>query len=216
MNTLSNIRILLADDHTMVRESLARVLESSGAITVVGETGDSQQMLEMVGRLKPDMVILDYSMPNHDPASQISELLRIYSRLKILVLTVHQNIQYAVRVLEHGAHGYLIKSAAVEELVDAIKSICAGSIYLSAELQQEVLLHMRRPRSERLGLDALSPREFDFLRLFAGGKSLQQCARSMDISISTASTYRARILDKLNLKTNSELIRFALEHDIVQ
>ncbi|MCA9169987.1 MAG: response regulator transcription factor, partial [Planctomycetales bacterium] len=127
MNTLSNIRILLADDHTMVRESLARVLESSGAITVVGETGDSQQMLEMVGRLKPDMVILDYSMPNHDPASQISELLRIYSRLKILVLTVHQNIQYAVRVLEHGAHGYLIKSAAVEELVDAIKSICAGS-----------------------------------------------------------------------------------------
>jgi len=209
------IRVALADDHTMVRESLARVLEESGKIQIVGEAGDGQQTLAMVETCLPDVVVLDYSMPDHNATHLIEVLLRTRPELKVLVLTVHENVHYAVRVLESGAHGYLIKSAAVEALVDAIAAVCQGRIYLAPGMSQEVLQHLRRPRRERVGLDALSQREFDFLRIFGAGKSLQQCAAEMQIGVSTASTYRARIMEKLNLKTTAELIRFALEQGIV-
>jgi DNA-binding NarL/FixJ family response regulator len=214
MAGLSEIRVALADDHTMVRESLARVLEESGRIQVVGKAGDGQEALAIVEACSPDVVVLDYSMPEHDPPQLIRTLLKRRPRIKILVLTVHENVHYAVRVLEAGAHGYLIKSEAVEALVDAIIAVCSGRIYLSEAMSQEILQHLRRPRRDRVGLDALSQREFDFLRIFASGKSLQECAREMKISVSTASTYRARILEKLNLKSTAELIRFALEEGI--
>jgi DNA-binding NarL/FixJ family response regulator len=215
MAGLSPIRVALADDHTMVRESLARVLAASGAIEIVGEAGDGAQTLAMVEKTSPDVVVLDYSMPDHDPAHLIQTLLRARPEIKILVLTVHENVHYAVRVLEAGAHGYLIKSEAVEALVDAIAAVCSGRIYLSPAMSQEVLQHLRRPRRERVGLEALSQREFDFLRIFGAGNSLQQCAKEMNVSVSTASTYRARIMEKLKLKTTAELIRFALEQNIV-
>jgi DNA-binding NarL/FixJ family response regulator len=199
----------------MVRKSLARVLEESGDIQIVGEAGDGQQALAMVQACTPDVVVLDYSMPDHDATYLIEVLLRTHPGLKVLVLTVHENVHYAVRVLESGAHGYLIKSAAVEALVEAITTVCQGGIYLPPRMSQEVLQHLRRPKRERVGLDALSQREFDFLRIFGAGKSLQQCAKEMQIGVSTASTYRARVMEKLNLKTSAELIRFALEEGIV-
>jgi DNA-binding NarL/FixJ family response regulator len=211
----SLIRVVLADDHTMVREALARILEESGAIAVVAQASDGADVLEAVKRTEPDVVVLDYSMPKHDATHVIEKLLRYNPDTKILVLTVHESIHYAVRVLEHGAHGYLIKSAAVDELVDAIRTVRRGRIYLSSRISPDVLEHLRRPKRQRLGLEALSQREFDFLRIFGTGKSLQDCAREMKIGTSTASTYRARIMEKLNLQTTAELIRFALEQGLV-
>jgi DNA-binding NarL/FixJ family response regulator len=216
MSDPSPIRVVLADDHTMVREALARILEASGEIAVVAQASDGTQTLEAVAKTSPDVVVLDYSMPKHDATHVIAKLLRSRPTIKILVLTVHESIHYAVRVLESGAHGYLIKSAAVDELVDAITAVRHGRIYLSSQMSQEVIEHMRRPKRERVGVEALSQREFDFLRIFGAGKSLQQCAREMKIGTSTASTYRARIMEKLNLQSTAELIRFALEHDLVQ
>ena len=208
------LRVVLADDHTMVREALARILAEEADIRVVAQAADGAEVEAAVERTEPDVLVLDYSMPRHDPPQAIASLLEQHGELKILVLTVHENIHYALRVLESGAHGYLIKSAAAEELVEAIRQVRAGRIYLSASIEQEVLQRLRRPRGQRSGLDALSPREFTFLRMLGSGRPLQECAREMGIGVSTASTYRARIMEKLELASTAELIRYALEHDL--
>ena len=210
------IRVVLADDHSMVREALARILEESGAATVVGQASDGSEVRQTVKETEPECLVLDYSMPNHDAPGVISFLLQCYPQLKILVLTVHENIHYAVRVLESGAHGYLIKSAAVDELVQAIRTVHEGGIYLSPSVSQDVLRHLRNPKRNRLGLESLSQREFDLLRTLGSGKTLQECAKQMKVSTSTASTYRARVMEKLNLGSTAELIRFALEHNVIE
>lgn len=214
-STSARIRVALADDHAMVRESLARVLEESGEVAVVGQASDGLEAMRVVESTSPDVVVLDFSMPKADAPTVIETLLHRQPQIKILVLTVHENIHYAVKVLETGAHGYLIKSAAVQELVEAIQTVYAGGIYVSPKVSQDVLAHMRRPKRERVGLQALSQREFDLLRILGAGHSLQECSKQMKISTSTASTYRSRIMEKLNLKSTADLIRFALENQIV-
>jgi len=210
------IRVVLADDHTMVREALARVLDEDSGIAIVAQAEDAAQTAEAVRASEPDVLVLDFSMPGHDAPRGIQELLARHPRLKVLVLTVHENIQYALRVLESGAQGYLIKSGAADELVTAIKTVHAGQIYLSSAVSQGVLEHLRTPRRKRTGLESLSQREFVFLRKLGAGRSLQQCADEMKISVSTASTYRSRIMEKLELSSTAELIRFALEHNLAE
>lgn len=216
MSPLGNpIRVVLADDHEMVREALARILEESGKVNIVAQASNGAQAMDAVRASRPEVVVLDYSMPSQDAPALIEKLLRLSPAIKILVLTVHENIHYAVRVLEAGAHGYIIKSAAVDELVEGIDTVHRGRIYVSPRVSQEVLQHLRRPKRERVGLESLSQREFDLLRMLGAGCTLQQCARQMKISTSTASTYRARIMEKLNLTSTAELIRFALEQGVV-
>lgn len=207
-------RVVLADDHQMIREALARILEEQQGIAVVAQARSGAETIDAVRQSQPEVIVLDYSMPKPHGPELIERLLQICPDLKILVLTVHENIHYAVRVLESGAHGYLIKSAAVDELVEAINTVRQGRVYLSSAVSQEVLQHLRQPRRERVGLDALSPREFAFLRLLASGLTLQECSSEMVISTSTASTYRTRVMEKLKVKNTAELIRFALEHGI--
>lgn len=213
---LNRISVVLADDHTMVRESLARVLEESGRVEVLGQASDGRELLDVVRHRLPDLVVLDYSMPGLDGPRAIEALLAEHKRLKLLVLTVHENVHYAVRALDAGAHGYMIKSAAVDELVGAIDSVWRGEVYISPKVAQEVWAMLRRPKRERFGMEALSNREFDTLRILGNGKSLQECAQEMNVSVSTVSTYRARVLEKLNLANTAELIRFALENGIAR
>lgn len=208
------IRVVLADDHAMVREALARVLNDSGRVEVVGQAEDGADAIAITSRLNPDCLVLDYSMPNLGAPEVLERLLRTCPQVKTLVLTVHPNIHYAVRSLESGANGYLIKSAAADELVNAIDTVHRGSIYISSKISNDVLQHLRRPKRDRIGLEALSQREFDVLRILGAGRSLQQCAEQLRISTSTASTYRARIMEKLNLESTAELIRFALENQL--
>jgi DNA-binding NarL/FixJ family response regulator len=215
MTMPGGIRVVLADDHAMVREALAQILEESGSMHVVGQASDGPQALELAAKTQPDVMVLDYSMPNLDASSAIQSLLRRWPNLKVLVLTVHENIHYAVKVLESGAHGYVVKSAAVGELVDAIKAVFSGEIYISPKVSQRVIQHLRRPKRDRVGLAALSQREFELLRVLGAGMSLKECANHLNISTSSASTYRTRLMDKLNLHTTAEIIRFALENDVV-
>jgi DNA-binding NarL/FixJ family response regulator len=212
---LGPIRVVLADDHAMVREALAPILEESGSIKVVGQASDGHQALEIATQSQPDVIVLDYTMPQLDAPSAIETLLRRCPNIKILVLTVHENIHYAVKVLESGAQGYVVKSAAVGELVDAIKSVSEGEVYISPKVSQRVIQHLRQPRKERVGLEALSQREFELLRVLGAGMSLKECAKRLNISTSSASTYRTRLMEKLKLNTTAEIIRFALENDIV-
>jgi len=209
---LNRTNVVLADDHAMVRESLARVLNDSGEITVKGQASDGLELIKIVRRETPDCVVLDYSMPNLDAPHAIERLLSEHKSLKILVLTVHENVHYAVRVLEAGAHGYMIKSAAVEELVEAIQTVYRGDVYISPKVSSEVWSRMRRPKRDREGVETLSQREFDALRILSSGVGIQECASRMNVSTSTVSTYRSRILEKLNLSTTAELIRFAMEN----
>ncbi|MEM9657565.1 MAG: response regulator transcription factor [Planctomycetota bacterium] len=216
MPTLTTqIRVVLADDHEMVREALARILDDSGKVIVVAQACSSEQTIEMVRASQPEVVVLDYSMPSGDASATIGAALRASPGVKVLMLTVHENIHYAIRALEAGAAGYLIKSAAVDELVEGIETVHRGGIYLSPKVSPEVLQHLRQPKRQRVGLASLSQREFDLLRLLGAGKTLSECAAQMDVSSSTASTYRSRIMEKLNLSSTAEMIRFALEHDFL-
>lgn len=209
------IRVALADDHAMVREALAQILQDSGSIRVVGQGADGLDVLDIVTATQPDVLVLDYSMPKLDTPSAIEMLLRRCPHLKILILTVHENIHYAVKVLESGAHGYVVKSSAVKELVEAIQAVHSGEIYISPKVSQSVIHQLRRPKKDRVGLEALSQREFELLRVLGAGMSLKECANHLNISTSSASTYRSRLLEKLNLHSTAEVIRFALENDIV-
>jgi DNA-binding NarL/FixJ family response regulator len=209
------IKVVLADDHAMVREALAQILEDSGCIRVVGQAADGPGALDAASRSRPDVLVLDYSMPGLGAPEVLASLQRVHPDLKILVLTVHENIHYCVKALECGAHGYVVKSAAVAELVDAIKAVFAQEIYISPKVSQRVLQQLRRPKKDRVGLEALSQREFELLRVLGSGMSLKQCAERLHISTSSASTYRARLMEKLGLHTTAEVIRFALENDIV-
>lgn len=208
--------VILADDHEMVRESLARVLDSCDEINVVGQVGCGGGLVAKVRETQPDCLVMDYSMPGHEPVDVIKQLLREFKNLKILMLTVHENVHYAVRTLEAGAHGYLIKSAAVEELVDAIAMIKRGDVYISRKISPEVWTLLRRPKRKRDGVEALSQREFDVLRMLGSGESLQDCAKKLNVSVSTVSTYRGRVLEKLNLENTSEMVRFAIENKLAE
>jgi DNA-binding NarL/FixJ family response regulator len=199
----------------MVREALAQILHESGCVHVVGQAANGPEALQAADKLLPDVMVLDYSMPGLDAGTAIETLLRRRPSLKVLVLTVHENIHYAVKVLESGAHGYVVKSAAVGELVEAIQAVSAGEIYISPKVSQRVIQQLRRPKRDRVGLEALSRRELELLRVLGAGMSLKECARHLNISTSSASTYRSRLMEKLNLHTTAEVIRFALENGLV-
>ncbi len=209
------IRVVLADDHEMVRQALSQILEESEKIHVVGQAGDGREALRITTELEPDVVVLDYSMPLPNAPSLIETISRRFPRMKILILTVHENIHYAVKVLEGGADGYVVKSGAVQELVDAIVAVRQGDVYISPKVSQKVIQQLRRPRKERAGLEALSQREFELLRALGAGMSLNNCAELLHITTSTASTYRSRLMEKLSLGSTAEIIRFALENDVV-
>ena len=180
MSLATPISVVLADDHAMVREALGRVLDASGAIAVVGQAGNGPELREVVRSKMPDCLVMDYSMPRHDPTETIKELLENFKSLKILVLTVHENVHYAVRTLEAGAHGYLIKSAAVDELVDAIRAIKHGDVYISRKISPDVWTQLRRPKGKRDGLEALSQREFDVLRIIGSGATLTRLCQAAE------------------------------------
>lgn len=216
MNDSRTIRVLLADDHVMIREGLSQILEECERIRVVDQASNGAEVLESAAQTRPDVIVLDYSMPGMDAPFAIKQIRAQFPSAKILILTIHENIHYAVKVLECGAHGYVIKSAAVQELVEAIEAVDQGEVYISSNISQNILQHLRKPKSKRVGLDALSHREFELLRTLGSGMSLKQCAGYLNISTSTASTYRSRLMDKLNLHSTAEIIRFALENNIVE
>ena len=209
-------RVVLVDDHTMVREALSQLLEDCGWIEVVGQAGDRSSAVEAVQQAMPDVLLLDYNIPGGGALKVIETLTaNRWTKTRILVLTVHESFHYAVRVLEAGADGFAAKSDAGQELIQAIHEVWKGGLYLAPSLAREVLQHLKRPKRARVGLESLSPREFELFRILGEGKGLKEAAAAQHISVSTASTYRSRIMEKLNLSSTAELIRFALTNGVV-
>jgi len=211
---MAEIRVVLVDDHQMVRQGLAQVLEESQGIKVVGQAGGGLDAIAVVGELHPAVVVLDYGLPDLDGPGVTQRLRKEHPDVRIVILTVHDNIHYVLKSMDAGAQGFVVKSDATEELVKAIHQVAEGKSYISPRLSEKVAQHLRGPKGKHVGLDKLSQREFELLRLMGRGMSLQECAGQMRISESTASTYRARLMTKLELGNTAQIIRFAIENGI--
>lgn len=212
--TTAPIRVILVDDHQVVLQGLAQLLGDGTGIDVVGQAHTGGAALELAASTPADVMVLDYTLPDFNGAKVASQLRRDGSRLRIVVLTVHDNVHYVLRAMDAGADGFVVKSDSVDELLRAIRRVHAGGSYVSPRLAEKVEQHQRGTKGHHVGLDKLSQREFELLRLTARGLSLQECAQHMQVTESTASTYRARMMSKLEMTNTAQVIRFALENGI--
>lgn len=210
------IKVLLADDHSIVRAGLRRIVEESGEMEVIAEAADGREAIDQVHRQLPDVAVIDISMPGLDGLEVISQLRNYYPQLPILILTMHEEGQYVVRAIEAGAKGYLTKQSAPEQLVKAIRKLHAGNRYITDEAAEALALQVARGAQGQSPLDSLSMRELQVLRRLALGHTNREIARAYHISIKTVDTYRFRLLKKLNLRNNAELSRFAMQNRLIE
>jgi len=208
------IRVLLADDHAIVRAGLKEILANTGDITVAGEATNGQEVMERVRGQDYDVAVLDMSMPGRSGIELIKQVKDAKPKLRILILTMHSEQQYAVRALKAGASGFLTKEAAADQLVAAIRKIAGGGAYVSAETAERLVLDAA-PRAEAAPHTLLSDREFQVLQMIAGGKTVGEIAKRLSLSVKTVSTHKTRILHKMGLVNQAELIRYALEHKLL-
>ena len=209
---MDRYKIVLADDHLIIRQGLRKIIEGNPGLEVVGEAGDGLELLELLKTMVPQMIILDISMPNLRGIDVIGEIKKRYPDLKVLILSMHK--EYFSRALSAGADGYLVKEDADRELFSAVDGIRKGSIYLSPRLREFV---GERFYSSSRGVltEPLSVRERQVLELIARGKSNKEIADTLFISVRTAESHRANILSKLNLKGTADLVKYAAQRGLV-
>jgi two-component system, NarL family, invasion response regulator UvrY len=210
------IKVLIADDHSIVRAGLRRIVEESGDMEVIAEAQDGKEALVQIQKEQPDVAVIDISMPGLDGLEVTDQLRAGYPKLPVIILTMHEEEQYVIRAIEAGAMGYITKRSAPEQLVNAIRKVYSGSRYLSAEATELLALRVARGSQGQSVLDSLSTRELQVLRRLAMGHTNREIASEYGISIKTVDTYRFRLLKKLNLRNNAELSRFAIQNRLVE
>lgn len=209
------IKILIADDHAVVRQGLKQILGEIPDMTVVGEATTGLEVLEQARAVDWDVMVLDIAMPGRSGFDILLELRTEKPTQPILVLSMHAEDQYALRVLKAGASGYLTKESVPEELIRAIRKVVSGGKYISPTLAEKLAFEIGAP-ADRPPHEALSDREFQVMRRIAAGKTVTQIAEELSLSVKTVSTYRARILQKMGLKTNADLIHYAIQHQLIE
>ena len=210
------IKVLLADDHSIVRAGLRRIIEDSGEMEVIAEAADGMEANRKAHEQLPDVAVIDISMPNWDGLEVVGRLHHEYPQLPILILTMHEEGQYVVRAMEAGAMGYITKQSAPEQLVKAIRKVHGGHRYLTEEAVEALALRVAKGTQGRSPLDTLSMRELQVLRRLALGHTNREIAKAYHISIKTVDTYRSRLLKKLDLRNNAELSRFAIQNGLIE
>jgi len=210
------IRVLLADDHQIVRAGLSRIVEESPEMQVVAEASDGEEAIRLAGETNPDVAVVDISMPGLDGLEVVSRLNNIMPGLPILILTMHEEEQYVVRALQVGASGYITKRSAPEALVKAIMKVHRGERYISETVAEALARRVSRGMQDLSPVDSLSTREVQVLRGLALGRTNKEIADSYHISVKTVDTHRLRLLKKLNLRNNAELSRFAIQNGLVE
>ena len=210
------IKVLLADDHSLVRAGLRRIIEESEDIEVVAEADDGRTAIQLAQEKMPDIAVVDISMPGLDGLEVVSQLKVYRPELPIIILTMHEEEQYVVRAIEAGAMGYVTKRSAPEQLVKAIRQVMSGSRYLTPEASEALALRIARGAGSKSLLDSLSNRELQVLRRLAMGHTNHEIAAAYSLSTKTVDTYRARLLKKLNLRNNAELSRFAIRNKLIE
>lgn len=209
------MRILLADDHTVVRSGLKQILAEEFKKAVFGEARNAEETLDLIDKQRWDIVILDITMPGRTGLEVMRHIRKLLPALPVLVLSIHPENQFAVRVLKLGAAGYMTKESAAEELVRAVKKVLSGGRYVSTSLAETLAAKLSSPPVKPIQ-EMLSDREFQVLRLIASGKIISEIARELLLSVKTISTYRSRILEKMSLKNNAELMHYAMQHQLVE
>jgi len=209
------IKVLIADDHAIVREGLKQIVADVPDIDVAGEAKDGHEALDMISKNNYDVVLLDISMPGMSGLDVLKQLRSQKPQLRVLILSIYPEEQYAVRTLKAGASGYLTKESAPDELVAAIRKVSSGGNYISRSLGERLVANLRRDDSKQPH-EALSDREFQVMRMIASGKKGKEIAEELLLSVKTVSTYRRRVLDKLGIKNNSALIRYAMQNRLLE
>ncbi|MBW8863865.1 MAG: response regulator transcription factor [Verrucomicrobia bacterium] len=208
------MKIFLVDDHALVLQGLKLILADDFPHAVFGEARNAQEALQRIGQGKWDVVILDITLPGRGGLEVLREIKRTRPKLPVLILSMHPEDQFAVRMVKAGAAGYLTKESAGEELVGAIKKVLAGGRYISPLLAEQIASYLdidvKKPPHERL-----SNREFHIMRLIASGKTVGQIAKELSLSVSTVSTYRRRILEKMDMKHNAQVTHYAVQQGLV-
>jgi len=208
------IRVLIADDHEVVRRGLVNILEDEHGMSVVAEACDATEALEKARATDVDVVLLDISMPGMSGLDALKELRSERPLVPVLILSIHPEEQYAVRVMRAGAAGYLTKDTAPEELVRAIRSVIGGHKYISQSLAERLARELT-DGMEKAPHERLSDREYQMMLLIARGKTASEIATGLSLSVKTVSTYRSRVLKKMNLRNNAEIMRYAMERHLV-
>lgn len=208
------IRVLVADDHPLLRSGLKHVLSQEPDLLLAGEAEDSEQVLARLAEPGWDVVILDITMPGRGGLECLREIRRLRPEVPVLILSMHPEEQFAVRAIKAGASGYLNKTNAANEVVSAIRKIVTGKKYVSANLA-EMLANALDSDTDRAPHESLSDREFQVMCKIASGKTVSQIAAEITLSVKTVSTYRARVLEKMNMRNNAELTRYAIQRNLV-
>ncbi len=208
MNKL--IRTLIADDHALVRAGIRALVEKIKGVTVVAEAGTGSEAIKLISELKPDLVLLDITMPDGSGFDVLQNVAKNAAETRVIVLTVHEAGEYAIRALREGAAGFLPKSAASTELEQAIHTVLKGEVYISPETSRKTLLEYGKGVTKRDQLETLSPRQREVLRLIAEGRTTKQIAQTLQISVKTVETHRAQLMERLDIHDVAGLVRYAI------
>ncbi|MGZ8287796.1 MAG: response regulator transcription factor [Telluria sp.] len=207
-------RIVIADDHELIREGVKKIIRSSRDLNIVGEAAGFEELAALVPATSPDLVILDLSLPGYEGLAGLVELKARFPGLRVLILSMFAEEQYAVAALRGGAAGYVTKSMAAEELILAIRRVMGGGSYISDHLAGLLVMDAVIPQQHAVH-ETLTQRELDVLRMIGSGRQIKQVSAELGISISSVNTYRARIFRKMGLSSNAALIRYALKYGLV-
>ena len=208
------IRILIADDHTIVRRGLRQILLEGFPTAAIEEVPDAEEMIKKIMQAEWDVVISDLSMPGRSGLEALQQIKQLQPKLPVLILSIHPEEQYALRVLKAGASGYLSKDMAPDELVNAVQRVMLGKKYITASIAEK-LASVLDQDNDKPPHEFLSDREFSVLKLLASGKSVSEIAESLFLSVTTVSTYRARIMAKMNMRNNADLTLYAIENKLL-
>ncbi|MBN1840740.1 MAG: response regulator transcription factor [Deltaproteobacteria bacterium] len=209
------IKILIADDHAIVRQGLKQIFEGNPDMVMADEASNGQEVLDKVWKNDYDMVLLDISMPGTRGLDILKQLRTQRPGLPVLILTMHSEEQYAVRALRAGASGYLTKESLPDELITAVRKVSRGGRYVSASLAEKLAFDLERDAEKPLH-EKLSDREYEVMRMIASGKTLKEIAEELCLSIKTISTHRSRILKKMKMRNNAELMHYVIKHGLVE
>lgn len=208
------IRVMIADDHAVVREGLKRIISDTPGMEVVGEAQDGRMVMDMLDRVEADVIVLDVSMPNTNIIDLLKSIIERVKSARILVLSMHPESQYAERVFKAGALGYLTKEAVPELLITAIRKVAENRPYVSESFGEIMACRLSGKKGRYLH-ENLSDREYQIFCMIASGKSVKEIAECLCLSMKTISAYKKRILKKMGMEKNAELIRYAIKHGIV-
>ena len=209
----SSIKVLVADDHEIVRQGLKTIISEHSDLSIAGEAENGNQVLKIVKKTKVDVVLLDFDMPEKNGLDTLIELKALYPKLPVMILSIFPEDHYGTRFLKAGASGYLQKSSATDQLIDAIRKVFNGGKYISSALTDKLVTGLNKDKEQFLH-ESLTDREFQVFRLLSTGKKLKEIAGELCLSINTISTYRSRILQKMDLKNNADIVRYAINNGL--